>query len=36
MDKKFLIFAAFTLLALGMVFEPLKDLLNSPARRDYY
>jgi len=36
MDKKFLIFAAFTLLALGMVFEPLKELLNSAARSDYY
>jgi exosortase len=36
MDKKFLIFAAFTLLALAMVFEPLKGLLNSAARSDYY
>jgi exosortase len=36
MDKKFLIFAAFTLLALGMVFEPLRDLLNSAARGEYY
>ena len=36
MDKRFLIFAAFTLLALAMVFEPLKDLLDSAARSDYY
>ena len=36
MDKKFLIFAAFTLLALGMVFEPLKNLMNSAARGEYY
>ena len=36
MDKKFLIFAAFTLLALGMVCEPLKNLMNSAARGEYY
>jgi len=36
MDKKFLIFAAFTLLALGMVWGPLKELMNSAARGEYY
>jgi len=36
MDKKFKIFVGLTLLALGMVFEPLKDLMNSATRGDYY
>ena len=36
MDRRFLIFGTFTLLALGMVFAPLKDLMSSAARSDYY
>ena len=36
MDKKILIFATFTLLALGMVWGPLKELMNSAARGEYY
>jgi exosortase len=36
MDKKFLISVALTLLVLGMVFGPLKGLLNSAVGSDYY
>jgi exosortase len=35
-NRRFLIFAGFTLLALGMVFEPLKNLMDSAARGEYY
>ena len=34
MDRKFLIFWAFTLLAVGLVFDPLKDL--TATRGEYY
>ncbi len=36
MNNRFLIFVAVTLLALGMVFAPLKDLMSSAGRSDYY
>jgi len=36
MDKRFLLFIVFTLFALGLVFEPLRDLMDSAKRSDYY
>src|SRR5208337_3102312 len=36
MDRRLLILGMFTLLALGMVFGPLKGLLNSAVGSDYY
>ena len=36
MNQRFLILGAFTLLALVMVFEPLKDLMKSATRSEYY
>lgn len=36
MDRKFLVFAAFTFLALVMAFEPLRELMNSSANSGYY
>jgi exosortase len=36
MDKRFLIFIGFSLAALALVFEPLRDLVNSARRGEYY
>ena len=36
MDKRFLMFMGFSLAALALVFEPLRDLMNSATRSDYY
>jgi exosortase len=36
MEKRFLAFAGFTLIALALVFEPLRDLMGSASRSDYY
>jgi exosortase len=36
MDKRFLVFIGFTLVALALVFEPLRDLMDSAKRSDYY
>jgi exosortase len=35
-NQRFLILGAFTLLALVLVFEPLKDLMKSATRSEYY
>ena len=35
-DKRFLAFAGFTLLALALAFEPLRDLMGSASRGEYY
>jgi exosortase len=36
MDKKLLMFIGFGLVALALAFEPLRDLMNSAARGEYY
>ena len=36
MDKRFLAFAGFTLAALALVFEPLRDLMGSTSRSEFY
>jgi exosortase len=36
MDKRFLAFAGFTLVALALVFEPLRDLMGSTLRSEFY
>ncbi len=36
MDKRFLMFIGFTLAGLALVFEPLRDLMDSAQRSDYY
>jgi exosortase len=36
MDKRFFIFVGFSLVALALVFEPLRDLLGSASRSEYY
>jgi len=36
MEKRFLGFIGLTLLAVALVFEPLKDLLESASRSEYY
>lgn len=36
MDKRFLAFTGFTIVALALVFEPVRDLLESASRSDYY
>jgi exosortase len=36
MARRFLIFFLFTLVAAGMAYVPLKDLLSNPVRSDYY
>jgi exosortase len=35
-DKRFLLFAGFTIVALALVFEPLRDLIRSTSRSDFY
>jgi exosortase/archaeosortase family protein len=35
-DKRFLAFAGFTLVALALVFEPLRDLMGSTSRSEFY
>jgi exosortase len=35
-DKRFLAFAGFTLAALALVFEPLRDLIESASRSEFY
>ena len=36
MDKRFLMVIGFSLAAMAMVFEPLRDLVNSGGKREYY
>ncbi len=36
MDKRFLMFIGFTIFAAAMVFDPLRDLMDSAERSDYY
>lgn len=36
MDKRFLMFIGFSLAALALVLEPLRDLVNSAGRGEYY
>jgi exosortase len=36
MDKRFWVFIVFTLAGLALVFEPLRDLMESAKRSDYY
>jgi len=36
LDKRFLAFAGFTLVALALVFEPLRDLIGSTSRSEFY
>jgi exosortase len=36
MEKRFLGFIGFTVVALALVFEPLRDLLGSASRSEYY
>jgi len=36
MDKRFLVFIGFTIVALALVFEPLRDLMQSTSRREFY
>ena len=36
MDKRFLLFIGFTLFALALVFDPLRELMDSDKRSDYY
>jgi exosortase len=36
MNKRFLMFIGFSLVALALVFEPLRDLLGSASRGEYY
>jgi exosortase len=36
LDKRFLMFIGFSLVALALVFEPLRDLMGSASRDEYY
>jgi len=36
LDKRFLVFIGFSLVALALVFEPLRDLMRSTSRREFY